>query len=346
MSNLIQANKENWMAIKEQADAVKKAGLLPSAMSADQAAIIVLKGQELGVGTMRALEGMFVVNGKVAMDAKFMMSLIRERCPQAKITVKRKDEKGCIIEATRPHQEPELFQFLEADAQRAQLIKPNSPWTKYPSNMYWARTVSQMARQLFSDILGAAYVPEEIGGEVHEEESRNVNSPRQTLDVGQPADRTNILRRDSSSGKLPEEEKEEIADGLKESTLNERFAPTGASLAVTSTPATSKKVTVQVDTKTGEVPMPYPPAPAFDENEELPFGPDKVVTHWDRLASAGPHSGKTLRAIYNEVGKDAFIKMHATATKNIAKMGGEGKPVPENTMQTYKDLEACLGELL
>src|SRR5436309_1626388 len=99
MSNLVEINKDTWQVIKEQAEAVKKAGLLPAAMTAEQAAIIVMKGRELGIPTMRSLEGMYVVNGKVAMDAKLIMGLIRERCPQAKITFKRKDAKGCIIEA-------------------------------------------------------------------------------------------------------------------------------------------------------------------------------------------------------------------------------------------------------
>lgn len=345
MSNLTTTSKENWLVIKEQAQAVKDAGLLPAQMTAAQAAIIVMKGQELGVPTMRALEGMFVVNGKVSMDAKFMMSLIRERCPQAKITVKRKDDKGCVIEATRPHQEPELFQFLEADAQRAQLIKPNSPWTKYPANMYWARTVSQMARQLFSDILGAAYVSEEIGGEVQEQE---VNNERHSLTGNSRPIRENInsetikgpSQASSINGTEETVQGQVVTQGTHESDLNSRFAPSGSSLAVTSKPVTVKKEVVEI--KTGEIIA----FEKFDEKEDLPnFKGDDKGMHWKRIATAGQHSGKSLIQILEEVGRDSFIKMYQTSTRNIAKMGNEGKPIPDSTMLTYKDLESCVKEL-
>jgi hypothetical protein len=118
---------------------------------------------------MRAMEGLYVISGKVAMQASLVMGLIREKCPNAKFTVKRKDNKGCIIEATRPGQSPETFQFLEVDAKTAGLTE-KGPWKSYPTSMYWSRVVTLIGRQLFSDILGgASYTPEELGSDISED---------------------------------------------------------------------------------------------------------------------------------------------------------------------------------
>ncbi len=178
MSNiLLQNRKDNWMVIKEQSELVKKAGLLPANVTAEMAVIMILKGQELGIGPMRAMEGLYVISGKVAMQASLVMGLIREKCPQAKFTVKRKDSKGCVIEATRPGQEMEVFQFLEQDAKTAGLTE-KGPWKSYPTSMYWSRVVTLIGRQLFSDILGgASYTPEELGSDITEDDPETPIGP-------------------------------------------------------------------------------------------------------------------------------------------------------------------------
>lgn len=314
MSNITVQNKDAWALVKEQAEAVKKAGLLPSNMTPEQAAIIALKGMELGIGTMRALEGLYVVNGKIAMDAKLIMGLIRERCPQAKITFKRKDDKGCIIEATRPGQETETFSFLEADAHRAQLIKPNTPWTKYPVNMYWARAVTNMGRQLFSDILGASYTPEELGGTVEEQE---INPSREVLDVGKSEAKQDLHQPVRPSASLSER-----INKAKEQTKEVKEQP--------------------INKQTGEI-MPYPVIEQFDESIVLDDSPE--ITHWDRLATAGSYTGKTFKQILSENGKEKFLALYEASVKSIARMQQEGKSIPQGTQDTFKDLEACCKEL-
>jgi hypothetical protein len=49
-----------------------------------------------------------------------------------------------------------------SDAQKAGLVKPGGGWTKWPKDMCFARALSRLARQLFSDVIGIGYVEGEI----------------------------------------------------------------------------------------------------------------------------------------------------------------------------------------
>lgn len=360
MSNIVQSNKDNWLAIKEQAEAVKKAGLLPANMTADQAAIIVLKGQELGIGTMRALEGLYVVNGKIGMSAALVMGLIRERCPQAKVFVKRKDNKGCVIEATRPGQETETFSFTEDDARKAGLLKPNSPWDKYGSSMMWARAVTQMGRQLFSDILGAPYEKEELGGEVNEENdvqrisnadvtANTIQQPSGILhgNVHDGSERAKALNSRLSTNEVVHKEVSRDWDNFKAKKDEER-----------KTKVTQAKP-IQVNQETGEV-SGYPESPAFDEAEPMPdhkpAGIDVACAEIQKkmanqiltpsplefVIKKGRLSGKTIQQVYEEEGIDVLMGLYATGVKKIAALEESKQPIEQASMEALDNLEKAI----
>jgi len=61
--------------IQEQATLFVKSGLAPNGMTPDQAAIIALKGRELGLGMMESLEEIYVVNNRPSLSAKIMIAL-------------------------------------------------------------------------------------------------------------------------------------------------------------------------------------------------------------------------------------------------------------------------------
>lgn len=341
MSNL--TVKENWMIIKEQAQAVKDAGLLPQNMTAAQAAIIVMKGQELGIGTMRALEGLYVVNGKIGMSASLVMGLIRERCPKATINVKTKNDKGCIIEATRPGQPTELFSFTEKDAHAAGLIKPNSPWTKYAASMYWARCVTNMGRQLFSDVLGSPYSPEELGGEVEKEiheqpkiidTKSSQNTPIQVIKKeNKPTSGLSLGERINKAKETVKEEK--VIKSTRDVKTEKRFVEKtldGASIVV--------REEVPVD----DIAL-FEDFGTSDKPDILMVDNSPDITHWDRIATSGSYEGQSFKKIFQSLGKEKFFALYSASVKSIAKMQQEGKPVSQNTTDTFKDLESCLKEL-
>jgi hypothetical protein len=330
MSNLTVSTKENWVAIKEQAEAVKKAGLLPANLTAEQATIIILKGQEIGIGAMRALEGLFVVNGKIGMSAALVAGLIRERCPKAELKVIKKDDQGCTIQATRPGQQPETFSFTMKDAQAAGLVKPGGPWTKYPSSMCWSRCITNIGRQLFSDILGAPYTSEELGGEAEEIQVRQ----DQVREWNGSEDKQGLL----PSG-------HQRSDGKIQGNLQERIAAARGINAQESIKAE------EVIKETGEVIEPKlnesEPLPSFDDFDKWPEKGNvkEEAKHWLSISKAGSYEGQTFKEIYDQLGKEKFFALYQASVKSIGKMQAEGKAISETTQQTFKDLEACMKDL-
>jgi len=124
---------------------------------------IMLSARELGISPMSAINGgLNIIQGKVEISARLMNAMIRRaghsiqtiECSEVscKIRGKRRDS-GDVEEAS----------FTLDEAKRAGLVKSGGGWTKYPSDMLYARTLSRLARRLFPDVIGCAYVEGEIG---------------------------------------------------------------------------------------------------------------------------------------------------------------------------------------
>lgn len=130
----------------------------------DQAGVmmIMLSARELGIPAMQALNGgLNIINGKVEISARMMNALIRKA--GHRITIKEFTETKCVIQGTRGDTgESQLASFSFVEAQKAGLIKPGGGWTKWPKDMCFARALSRLARQLFSDVIGIGYVEGEI----------------------------------------------------------------------------------------------------------------------------------------------------------------------------------------
>lgn len=124
--------------------------------------MIMLAARELGIAPMQALNGgLNIIQGKVEISARMMNALIRRSGHQ--ISVKQSTDKVCILEGKRADTgEIGMASFTIEEAQRAGLVKPGGGWTKWPSDMCYARALSRLARQLFSDVIGMGYVEGEI----------------------------------------------------------------------------------------------------------------------------------------------------------------------------------------
>lgn len=124
--------------------------------------MIMLAARELGIPPMQALNrGINIIQGTVEISARMMSAMIRKA--GHKIKVVENDDKKCILEGQRCDTRELLkTSFTIEEAARAGLVKQGGGWTKWPKDMCFARALSRLARQLFSDVIGIGYVEGEI----------------------------------------------------------------------------------------------------------------------------------------------------------------------------------------
>jgi hypothetical protein len=126
--------------------------------------MIMLSARELGISPMAALNGgLNIINGKVEISARMMSALIRKAGHQ--ISIKESTATECVLMGLRGDTgEVQSASFSIQEAQLAGLIKNGGGWVKWPKDMLFARALSRLARQLFSDVIGIGYVEGEISG--------------------------------------------------------------------------------------------------------------------------------------------------------------------------------------
>jgi len=124
--------------------------------------MIMLSARELGIPAMQALNGgLNIIQGKVEISARMMNAMIRKAGHQ--IRVKESTNNSCTLEGFRCDTGEKLIaSFSVAEAQLAGLVKTGGGWSKWPKDMCFARALSRLARQLFSDVIGIGYVEGEI----------------------------------------------------------------------------------------------------------------------------------------------------------------------------------------
>lgn len=124
--------------------------------------MIMLSARELGIPPMQALNGgINIINGKAEISARMMSALIRKAGHQIKI--KAISEDYCTLVGKRADTgETEESSFSVSEAQKAGLVKAGGGWVKWPKDMCFARALTRLARELFSDVIGIGYVEGEI----------------------------------------------------------------------------------------------------------------------------------------------------------------------------------------
>lgn len=126
--------------------------------------MVMLAAREMGIPPMSALNGgVNIINGKVEIAARMMSAMIRRAGHS--ITIKESTDTSCTLYGKRKdtNDTAEVSYTLE-EAKKAGLVKPGGGWTRNPKDMCFARAISRLARQLFSDVIGVGYVEGEIRG--------------------------------------------------------------------------------------------------------------------------------------------------------------------------------------
>lgn len=123
---------------------------------------IVQMAQTLGINPRNALNGeLYYTQGRVGMYAEAMSKYIRMKGHS--ISVKELTATKCVLVGTRAdNKDTATITYTLADAQKAGLVKTNSPWEKHPMQMLWSRCISILKKVMFADLLTNIMTKEEM----------------------------------------------------------------------------------------------------------------------------------------------------------------------------------------
>ena len=139
-----------------------KSGFLPQAIrTKEQAAAIILTGQELDLPPMLSLREVNVIQGKPTLSAQLMLTLAYTRIPGFKANVIESTDTRCLVEFIRPGQKPYQHEFTMQDAEALKLLEKDN-WKKQRKTMIRWRCISSGLRITAPDAIAGFYTAEEI----------------------------------------------------------------------------------------------------------------------------------------------------------------------------------------
>lgn len=167
--------KMDFEGILELGDTLVKTGFLPDAIKTGaQAAAIILKGAELHVPPMQALETIHIIKGKPSMAAQLMLGLCFQRIKGFKAQRIEASEKACTWVFQRPGnpEHKETFTIERAAKMKTKeggkviAVSEKFNWKTMPKVMLEWRCISAGLRLVAPDIIMGLYTPEELDPDV------------------------------------------------------------------------------------------------------------------------------------------------------------------------------------
>ena len=137
-----------------------------------QAMFIMLKGVELGLSPLQALDGINIIQGKPTISPQLMLALINRSGELEDMKID-STETLCTVTMKRKGRSAHTETFSLEDAKKMQLMEKDN-YKKQPKTMMKWRAVSACARIAFPDVIQGVYTPEEMGAEVAEDDSGDV----------------------------------------------------------------------------------------------------------------------------------------------------------------------------
>ncbi len=168
MSNQLvpMSEAQTYDLILKQAEMLAQSKIVPSAYRRQSPDIVAagLAGRAYGWDVMTALRNFHVIEGTASLKPEAMLGLVRQ--VGHSVTIEVTDTHATATGKRADTGDTHVSTFTMKDAEAAGLAKKRN-WAQYRSAMLTWRAVSQLCRVLFPDVvLGAGYVPEEIGASV------------------------------------------------------------------------------------------------------------------------------------------------------------------------------------
>lgn len=139
-------------------------GMFPDIKTQAQAVVKIMAGKELGLSPLQSVCGIYMVNGRLALQANVMASLIR-RSEKYEYTVDSLTAEECTISFYDISDEESsplgVSNFTIKDAAKAGLVNKDN-WKNHPKNMLFARALSNGVRWYCPDAICGWYSVEEM----------------------------------------------------------------------------------------------------------------------------------------------------------------------------------------
>lgn len=135
--------------------------------------LIMMKGLELGISPMTAVDFINIIQGQPCIDGKGMLALISNSGELENIAFNSTDQ-HCTVTIKRKGRDAHSETWTMDDArkfktwEKGKLISLSEKhnWQSQPKTMLKWRALAACARVTFSDVIGGLYTKEEIGSEV------------------------------------------------------------------------------------------------------------------------------------------------------------------------------------
>lgn len=149
---------ELFMQCAKAAEHLSRTEFVPDAFrnKPESVAAAMLKGAELGIDPLDALQNLFVVKGKVGFSAEFMRRRIIEAGHE--IVLKESTDTRCVIRGRRKDSDEwQQVTFTAENAKQAGIdIK------SYPADKLVARASSRLFRRVFPDVMSGTAIIEDV----------------------------------------------------------------------------------------------------------------------------------------------------------------------------------------
>jgi len=144
-----------------------KSGYFADAKEVFQAVVKIQAGIELGFGPVYSMTKIYIVKGKVTVSAEALGAMVK-RSGRYDYQVKTLTNTECTLEFTDRDKVVYVSKFNMDDAERADLVKQDSGWVKWPRAMLMSKALSQGARIVCPHVIAGVYTPADFGVETNE----------------------------------------------------------------------------------------------------------------------------------------------------------------------------------
>lgn len=159
--SMVQAQSTELALIKQKAQLLIESGMLPEAFKKwQQVAVVMIRGRELDVPDLTALQHIFVVHGNTDIDGQLTLALLERSGLMEDFQIIERTAEKCSLLVKRVGRKPMVFTCTRADAAGLKMkekdvwvsLVDTFQWKAQPANKLFLFTAKAMSRALFADV--------------------------------------------------------------------------------------------------------------------------------------------------------------------------------------------------